>query len=221
MRTTCIRTVLAGALALAALSSSAAAQAWTGAGTSGVDPLGQGWRLDDSLGPLAWSIPGLGDGGRPWDGPVPLTSFTIAFVGGSPISANFDEFDFFATRLYNSDRDVTWRVLLSTDRHTAHFVAPAGDGIAPGELFLANVIFDGAERPESFSARYGVSAVPEPGTYALLATGLAVLGVGARRQRRPRSRRIPTDARDPSTFRRPCAHPASLPPRSSPSPLPR
>lgn len=183
MRSIAFPTLLAGALALATPSITAA-QAWGGTGDAGTDPYGQGWRLDDALGPLVWSIPGFGDGGRPWEGPVPLHSFTIALVGGTPIVANHDPFDFFATRLMNSDRDVAWDVVLSPDRRAARFAAPPGGEIVPGEIFFVNLVFEGGERPTAFTAHYGVTAAPEPGSYALLATGLAgLVAVRARRGR--------------------------------------
>jgi len=54
-------------------------------------------------------------------------------------------------------------------------------GLTPTQVF--NTINTGGSLPVSFSGEFTVNAVPEPSTYALLATGIGALGLVARRRR--------------------------------------
>lgn len=54
-------------------------------------------------------------------------------------------------------------------------------GLTPTQVF--NRINTGGALPVGFSAEFTVGVIPEPSTYALLATGIGALGVVARRRR--------------------------------------
>ena len=178
-----LRSLVVGAVALFAATSPAAAQPWAGSGASGLDPYGHAWQLTGGS-PLAWGIPGHGAGTIAWTGPT-LSSFEITFADGSLIGTNLTQTNFNATRMRNSSEAIYWTALLSADRRTALFTAPAGGELTAGDAFFVNVVFEGADRPTAFTAEYNVNAVPEPGTYALLATGLVAVA-GVARRRRPR-----------------------------------
>jgi hypothetical protein len=175
-----LRSLALGAFALVVAATPAAAQPWGGAGASGLDPYGHAWQFTDT--PLAWGIPGHGFGTISWTGPT-LSSFEITFNGGSDISSDLDPTSFDATRMWNGRTNTFFDVFVSLDLHTAVFTAPAGSELMSGDLFFVNVVFEDTDRPTSFTAQYNVAAVPEPGTWALLATGLvAVAGVARRRR---------------------------------------
>lgn len=182
MMTSRLRSLVLGAVALAVAASPAAAQAWGGAGGSGVDPYGHPWQITAGS-PLAWGIPGLGFGTLTWAGPT-LSSFEIAFNGGSLIATNVDPDSFTATRMRNVSETTFWDVLLAADRRSVLFTAPTGAEITTGDEFFVNVVFETADRPTSFTATYNVTAVPEPSTYVLMATGLLAIGGAAARRRR-------------------------------------
>ena len=54
-------------------------------------------------------------------------------------------------------------------------------GLTPTQVF--NAVNSGGTLPVSFSGEFTVGVIPEPSTYALLATGIGALGLVARRRR--------------------------------------
>ncbi len=181
------------AATLFATAAPASAQIYfSGAPASGTDPFGLTYLTDvltdGGISVLAFGIPGLNAGTRPLPAGAPtIASFEIRFTGGSPLSTNLDTLDFFGTRLLNATTFGFFDAVVSADRTTATFTAPAGLEIDPGERFFVNVVFAGTDLPTTFDAVYngtlGATAVPEPATIVLVATGLAGVTMLARRRR--------------------------------------
>jgi hypothetical protein len=186
---------LGAALGLIALMGQAASAQttvpWSGSTTSGTDPYGNSWRFDSSIVP-SWGAPGLGFGTLNWPSTNDLNSLSVVFdlplgvaIDQTPASGPFGLE--FTTRF----SDITDGVLWNTTFQGANgvtFTAPVGATLTQGKEFFYNVAFTGAIGDSvPFSATYNGSAVPEPGTFAMIA-GLGASGCGLLLRRRRAAR---------------------------------
>jgi hypothetical protein len=162
--------------------------AWAGAGAAGVDPFGHTWSVGATVnGNTAWGMPGLFESTLDFAGPCCATDFHITFLGvpagvsidyvtpeGGPGGTNE------STRFSATDDGVLW-TRVAGGPASVSFFAPAGTSLAPGERFFVNVTFDGVYAPVAFDAVW--TGIPEPGTWALMLTGLGgVFGLRLRRK---------------------------------------
>lgn len=181
-----LRSALAIACAIAGFSALALpAQAqtpliWNGAGTSGVDPYGQGWLYNVNSGVSGWGVPGVLNGTLNWAGPDSLFSFSVTFdalPGGVSINTpNAD--DNLGTRLSNVPAVSFWTANLDAP-NTVTFTAPTvADELVPGTKFYANVTFTGdpANSPFTVSYNNAIVAVPEANSLALALPALGMVG---------------------------------------------
>jgi len=177
------------ALLMTMPSASALSLDWDGSGTSGSDPLGHTWILNDQslLGggtDNAWGIPGLGEGVINFAGGDWVTDLHVKFhdlpagcaidptpaptiPGGSDTS----------TRFSNLEDSVLWDRTIMGD--TVWFVAadPVADRLDPTDSFFVNVAFDCSTITEvTFSAFWSMG--PVGGEYSTLdSTALLVSGI--------------------------------------------
>ena len=172
---------------------------FSGSGSSGsIAPNALPWSLlpaSENLfrGVSVWGVPGFGNGNATWpSGNGNALSFTITFTGlpggvsidqtpdPNPTGAN----DF--TRFHRGDDGVIW-IPGYTGGNSVTFTAPI---IMPaGTDFFVNVAFTGdVGSSVSFTGNWDtdVKAVPEPGSFGLLAVAILAAGIFfGKRSRRP------------------------------------
>lgn len=190
------RSVSAGiaiCLAIVSVPAAAVVVAFGGSGAPGVDPLGHAYQLDDSTGPWAWGIPGLGFGTVPFntgfqvfvDGFDYATSFSFVVLSGPTIAPAGS--GFFDTRLVNVATGVAWNVTFASTQQV-HFTAPSfADRLVPGQQFFVNVVFNEpvVDRERfAFGALWDAPPIPEPETWALMIAGFGMVGFALRRRAR-------------------------------------
>jgi hypothetical protein len=181
-----MKTLVRAALAVALLSSLplfAYPVAFGGSGTTGADPFGHVW----TTGGASWGIPGLGAGTTGFAGSCCATDFHIEFFGvprGVEIDYVTDQGGpggYNASTRFSATTDSLLWTRVAHSPTSVSFFAPAGTSLAPGESFFVNVTFTGPYNPVAFEASW--TGIPEPGTWAMMLSGLAAVAVSRLRKK--------------------------------------
>jgi hypothetical protein len=171
----------------------AASFTFTGSGASGMDPLAGEWTAGpNEFGFSTFLEPPLGTGDMQvfngGDGLAFATSLTFTYTGATPNGFNMELGSGLAHVAFPQGDQWNTTFLSPTE---VEFTAPAGDELKPGDTFSLQVAFDKAITPDnfSFSATWsnGLSAVPEPQSWALMILGAGAAGAAMRRKRATRA----------------------------------
>ncbi|MBV8684432.1 MAG: PEP-CTERM sorting domain-containing protein [Caulobacteraceae bacterium] len=175
----------------------------TGKGNSGTDAFGNTWQWNKTVdakgsispgkGYSAWGTPGLGNGDATYEGSAPADAFFISFVvdhtgatfnkTASPFANGYNEFTRFSVCTTTC---VAWTPMFLSNSNEVDFYAPAGDELKDGEKYFVNVVFNQktlSGKNIGFSADFA-TAVPEPGSWALMILGAGAVGAAMRGRRR-------------------------------------
>jgi hypothetical protein len=183
------RYLLAALTATAAVALAAPAGAVVtpfGGPADGVDPLGNAWSTSSA----GWGEPGVGQGTQAFN---PLNVSNNAGAWANELDFIFlmgldGEIDFANTTFQNVTKGETWTADMISSKEV-HFLAPTGSRIDPGDVFSANVAFNGDLNANMFSFA-GLwtdsvvsGSVPEPAGWTMMIVGFGGLGALLRRRR--------------------------------------
>jgi hypothetical protein len=178
---------------------------FTGSGSSGtfVGQASEPWELNaDGGNPNNWGSPGVGNSTTPYLEGVAAFGLDLTFFGVGPIDpasiiigngANCIGASSGGTTFCNEPfgAEGIWNAFLTGPNSIAFRAQNVGQILDPGELFFVNVFFTDSTPPTNFSFN-GVwitefsptPNVPVPAALPLFATGLAAIGLLARRRKK-------------------------------------
>jgi hypothetical protein len=172
------------------ISAQAADFTFTGAGSSGTDPLGGGWEA----GPNVFGLPQFDE--PLVDNQFPefeaggslafATSFTFTITGGNE---GFDMLRGAGITHVASPQGTSWTTTFLSPT-SVRFDAPVGDRLDPGDTFSLLIGLTRPVNPQTFSFTgtwsdgLSASAVPEPASWALMIGGFGLAGAALRRRNR-------------------------------------
>jgi hypothetical protein len=187
---------------------------FTGTGSSGnlnpsTAPASEPWLIncsggtkDDNgelcpTGDFGWGSPGIAQGLTPYTGTTPATDFEITF-GSADRGFNLDQNQFalipnpgcsgdaLGGTVFCTSQAHPWTIVFDSNHpNSIAFFAPAGESLAPGQNYFANIFLQGT-LPSSitFNGEWTAETAPEPASLLLLGTGLAAIAARRRKQRR-------------------------------------
>lgn len=198
LRAAALAALIPAAILAAPLSAQAGIYTFTGQVPGGADTLGG----DYTIGPIGGGLVNFTEsaGEQPnrsqqvlfdpsGSGLKDATSFTLTETGTLdkvlPLSAGFG--NFFETFTPNSFFLNDWTATENAAGTSITYTAPVGEALLAGERFSTVTTFSNANTLPSgfaFTITWGGAAVPEPSTWALMISGVGLIGGSLRSRRR-------------------------------------